>query len=77
MVFISAQMIGLDTIHGQALSGDQIDSMTEYQLDQVVHNVTVFYRVSPRHKLAIVKVILIAYDICVLCCHLIKIFIAF
>lgn len=50
-----AQMIGLDTIHGQVLSGDQIDSMTEYQLDQVVHNVTVFYRVSPRHKLAIVK----------------------
>uniref|UniRef100_A0A069DXQ9 Calcium-transporting ATPase n=1 Tax=Panstrongylus megistus TaxID=65343 RepID=A0A069DXQ9_9HEMI len=50
-----AQMIGLDTLHSQCLSGDQIDSMSEYQLDQVVNNVSVFYRVSPRHKLCIVK----------------------
>lgn len=50
-----AQMIGLDTMHSQVLSGDQIDGMSDYQLDQVVSNVTVFYRVSPRHKLAIVK----------------------
>lgn len=49
-------MIGLDTLHSQCLSGDQIDSMSEYQLDQVVNNVSVFYRVSPRHKLCIVKV---------------------
>ncbi|KAK9502656.1 hypothetical protein O3M35_011382 [Rhynocoris fuscipes] len=50
-----AQMIGLDTLHSQCLSGDQIDAMTEYQLDQIVSNVSVFYRVSPRHKLCIVK----------------------
>lgn len=50
-----ASAIGLDTIHGQVLSGDQIDSMSEHQLEQIVNNVTVFYRVTPRHKLCIVK----------------------
>ncbi|XP_075225467.1 secretory pathway calcium atpase isoform X2 [Lycorma delicatula] len=50
-----AGMIGLDTIHGQVLSGDQIESMTQHQLEQVVNNVSVFYRVTPRHKLSIVK----------------------
>jgi Cation transport ATPase len=49
-------MVGLDTIHGKVLSGDQIDQMTEHQLQQVVNSVTVFYRVTPRHKLTIVKV---------------------
>ncbi|XP_054285623.1 calcium-transporting ATPase type 2C member 1 isoform X2 [Macrosteles quadrilineatus] len=50
-----ASMIGLDVIHGQVLSGDQIDQMSEHQLEQIVGNVTVFYRVTPRHKLCIVK----------------------
>ncbi|KAI5716296.1 hypothetical protein M8J76_004136 [Diaphorina citri] len=50
-----ASMVGLDTIHGKVLSGDQIDQMTEHQLQQVVNSVTVFYRVTPRHKLTIVK----------------------
>ncbi|XP_049777560.1 calcium-transporting ATPase type 2C member 1 isoform X1 [Schistocerca cancellata] len=50
-----ASMIGLDTIHSQVLSGDQIDSMTDHQLEQIVNSVSVFYRVTPRHKLCIVK----------------------
>ncbi|XP_069688081.1 calcium-transporting ATPase type 2C member 1 isoform X1 [Periplaneta americana] len=50
-----AAMIGLDTIHSQVLSGDQIESMTDHQLEQVVNSVSVFYRVTPRHKLCIVK----------------------
>jgi Ca2+-transporting ATPase len=49
-------MVGLDTIHGQCLSGDQIEKLPEHQLEQIVSNVTVFYRVTPRHKLNIVKV---------------------
>ncbi|CAG2058131.1 unnamed protein product, partial [Timema podura] len=48
-------MVGLDTLHSQVLSGDQIDTMTDHQLDQIVGNVSVFYRVTPRHKLCIVK----------------------
>lgn len=50
-----ASMVGLDTIHGQCLSGDQIEKLPELQLEQAVNNVTVFYRVTPRHKLHIVK----------------------
>ncbi len=49
-------MVGLDTIHGQCLSGDQIEKLPEHQLEQIVNNVVVFYRVTPRHKLNIVKV---------------------
>lgn len=50
-----AQMIGLDTLHSQILSGDQLEIFTEPQLDAAIPHVTVFYRVSPKHKLAIVK----------------------
>ncbi|KAH8286276.1 hypothetical protein KR054_005898, partial [Drosophila jambulina] len=50
-----ANLIGIDTIHHQTLSGQEIDQMNEHQLDKVANNVSVFYRVSPRHKLEIVK----------------------
>ncbi|KAI8123507.1 Calcium-transporting ATPase type 2C member 1 [Lucilia cuprina] len=50
-----ASLIGIDTIHHQTLSGQEMDQMNEHQLDKVANNVSVFYRVSPRHKLAIVK----------------------
>ncbi|XP_050431382.1 calcium-transporting ATPase type 2C member 1 isoform X2 [Adelges cooleyi] len=48
-------MIGLDMIHGQTLSGQQIDNMSDHQLKAMVNNVSVFYRVTPRHKLTIIK----------------------
>ncbi|XP_026494132.1 calcium-transporting ATPase type 2C member 1 isoform X1 [Vanessa tameamea] len=50
-----AQMVGLDVLHSQSLSGDQMDSMSDDELDAIIDSVTVFYRVSPKHKLAIVK----------------------
>ncbi|XP_046741322.1 calcium-transporting ATPase type 2C member 1 [Diprion similis] len=50
-----ADMIGLDTIHMQLMSGDEIDSIGEHQLEQMINNVSVFYRVTPKHKLCIVK----------------------
>ncbi|XP_041986479.1 calcium-transporting ATPase type 2C member 1 isoform X2 [Aricia agestis] len=50
-----AQMVGLDVAQSQALSGDQLDSMTDEQLDSVIDSVSVFYRVTPKHKLSIVK----------------------
>ncbi|XP_026463136.1 calcium-transporting ATPase type 2C member 1-like [Ctenocephalides felis] len=50
-----ASLIGLDTVHMQALSGEQIDSLSEKQLEQTIDSVCVFYRVTPKHKLAIVK----------------------
>lgn len=51
----TAQMIGLDTLHSQILSGDQLDSFTETELDAAVPLASVFYRVTPKNKLAIVK----------------------
>lgn len=51
----AAQLIGLDTIHQQAISGHDIDQMNEMQLEKVINSVSVFYRVTPKHKLAIVK----------------------
>lgn len=50
-----ASMIGLDTLHNRLLSGDEIDMMSEHQLEQCINSVSVFYRVTPKHKLCIVK----------------------
>ncbi|XP_044735263.1 calcium-transporting ATPase type 2C member 1 isoform X2 [Chrysoperla carnea] len=51
-----ANTIGLDTMqHMQTLSGDQIDSMSDIELEKCINNVSVFYRVTPKHKLSIVK----------------------
>lgn len=52
----TAAAVGLDTVHHQSLSGDQIDQMSEQQLEQIIKSVSVFYRVTPKHKLCIVKV---------------------
>ncbi|XP_063363248.1 calcium-transporting ATPase type 2C member 1 [Cydia amplana] len=50
-----AQMVGLDVLHSQSLSGDQLDTMADDELDRVIDSVSVFYRVTPKHKLSIVK----------------------
>lgn len=50
-----AQMVGLDILHSQTLSGEQLDSMSDDELDAIIDTVTVFYRVTPKHKLTIVK----------------------
>lgn len=54
--FKIAGMVGLDTMHMESLSGDSIEKMTEQQLAQVAPRISVFYRVTPRHKLCIIKV---------------------
>ncbi|KHJ94113.1 calcium-transporting P-type ATPase, PMR1-type [Oesophagostomum dentatum] len=51
-----ASMLGMYTSpHDSCLSGSQIDSMTDEELELVIRQVSVFYRASPRHKLKIVK----------------------
>lgn len=50
-----ASRLGLYSVGCQALSGDQIDTLDIGQLEHVIQQVTVFYRVSPRHKHKIVK----------------------
>ncbi|EEC09350.1 E1-E2 ATPase, putative [Ixodes scapularis] len=42
------------------LSGDQLDTMTDMELQRIIGSVSVFYRTAPGHKLRIVKVSMIA-----------------
>lgn len=35
----AAHLIGLDTIHQQAISGHEIDQMNEMQLEKLINNV--------------------------------------
>ena len=41
--------------HDISIGGDDLDSMTPQRLAEAVRDVKVFYRVAPRHKLAIVR----------------------
>ena len=52
----AASRLGLYAAGGQALSGDQLDQLDLTSLRQIINNVSVFYRVSPRHKHKIIKV---------------------
>ncbi|XP_034252595.1 calcium-transporting ATPase type 2C member 1 isoform X2 [Thrips palmi] len=54
-IYFVAAAVGLDTVHLQSLSGDEMDQLTEQQLEQIIKSVSVFYRVTPKHKLCIVK----------------------
>lgn len=48
--------LGLFQSGDSSLSGQQLDEMTDAELELVIRQVVVFYRASPRHKLKIVKV---------------------
>ncbi|KAG5890132.1 hypothetical protein JTB14_027799 [Gonioctena quinquepunctata] len=50
-----AQLIGLETLPSQVISGEQLDNFSETELDEAIPRATVFYRVSPKNKLSIVK----------------------
>ncbi|KAG6452695.1 hypothetical protein O3G_MSEX007751 [Manduca sexta] len=52
---ITAQMVGLEVLHSQSLSGEQLEAMSDDELDRIIDTVSVFYRVTPKHKLTIVK----------------------
>ncbi|KAK1173540.1 calcium-transporting ATPase type 2C member 1-like [Acipenser oxyrinchus oxyrinchus] len=50
-----ASRLGLYSKGSQSVSGEEVDQMDVHQLSHVVPRTAVFYRVSPRHKLKIVK----------------------
>ncbi len=51
-----AKSIGLfDPIVHTSLSGTEIEHMSTSELEEIIHDVAVFYRTSPRHKLRIVR----------------------
>lgn len=49
------QSLGILSSSDSCLSGQQVDQMSDHDLELVIRQVTVFYRASPRHKLKIVK----------------------
>lgn len=57
-LFVSGSRLQLYHDGGSCLSGPQIDQMSDMELEQVIKEVTIFYRSSPKHKLRIVKVVL-------------------
>lgn len=50
-----AKIIGLEVVHMKLLSGDEMNSLTDQELEDKINNVSVFYRVTPRDKLRIIK----------------------
>jgi len=52
-----AKEIGMWKTDSVALTGDDLDKMSDEELEKIVENVTVYARVSPAHKSKIVKVL--------------------
>ncbi|CAN8000293.1 unnamed protein product [Ixodes pacificus] len=50
-----AARLGLHAAGNVVLSGDQLDTMTDMELQRIIGSVSVFYRTAPGHKLRIVK----------------------
>ncbi|KAL1439805.1 hypothetical protein MTO96_009654 [Rhipicephalus appendiculatus] len=50
-----AARLGLHAVGSVVLSGDQLDAMTDSELQRIIGSVSVFYRTGPGHKLRIVK----------------------
>lgn len=51
-----AKQIGIPIIGDKSvLTGDQLDNLTEQALSEAIHNVSVFARTTPEHKVLIVK----------------------
>ncbi|KAI9486624.1 MAG: PMR1-type calcium-transporting P-type ATPase [Benjaminiella poitrasii] len=51
-----ARRLGIPTnVKGSCITGHDIETMTERQLQEMIHSVSVFARTTPKHKLAIVR----------------------
>jgi len=50
-----ATRIGFDLVMKTCVSGDEIDKMSIHELESIAPKTAIFYRTTPRHKLAIVK----------------------
>lgn len=50
-----AHQVSIEANPSQVVSGEQLDAFGEAELDAAVQHATVFYRVSPKNKLTIVK----------------------
>ncbi len=50
-----AEMLGIKTAEKEAITGVELDDMTDEELDNRVENIAVYARVSPENKIRIVK----------------------
>jgi len=50
-----ASRLGFNLITKTCMSGEEIEKISQAELEQMVPRIAVFYRTSPRHKLSIVK----------------------
>ncbi len=53
--FAIAQNLGIAKTEGEVITGDELDKLSDKQLRQICNNYTVYARVSPEHKVRIVK----------------------
>ncbi len=53
--FAIASELGIANSESEVITGEELDKLTDKQLSQVCHNYTVYARVSPEHKVRIVK----------------------
>lgn len=51
-----ASRLGLFAEGGISLSGEYLEEIDIAELAKIIDNISIFYRVTPRHKLKIVKV---------------------
>ena len=54
--FVAASRLGIYSKGSEVMSGGEIESLDVHQIAAQIHNVEVFYRANPKHKLKIVKV---------------------
>lgn len=49
------QRVGLDLIMKGCISGEEMDKLSQIELESIVRKTSIFYRTTPKNKLAIVK----------------------
>ena len=52
-----ATRVGIDLMMKECVSGDELDQMSQHELENIVARTAIFYRTTPKNKLAIVKAI--------------------
>ncbi len=56
-VAIAKQLKMFDNESNEAVTGAELDGLTDVELGKIIHNIRVYARVSPAHKLRIVKML--------------------
>ena len=52
----SGVQLGLPVTSNSVISGDEMDRWNDHLLEEMIDNITIFYRMAPKHKVKIIKV---------------------